>query len=325
MVNLALIGVGNWGKNYIATCKKLPNIRIKYLCASSKKNLQGFTGDYVKTTNYKELFNYSDIDVVIIATPNATHPEISAEFLKKGYNVLVEKPLSEDYRKALKLLPLKKNRGKLQVGHVYLFDPAYIKTKELVKNMEKIRYIDYEGTSYGLLRKNTSVLWDIGSHAVSLILDIAQSDPKTISAWGNNLLYPKSKFYDTASLKIDFEEGISAFIQLNWLFPEKRRKLIVTGEKDSVLYDAEAEKKVVFYKDIIPDKDLHIRYQGAKVSFPTYDAATPLENEINEFVNAINKKQAITYSGLDLGIKVTKLLTLAERSIAQKGKAMNVV
>ena len=69
MVNLALIGIGAWGKNYITTCKKLPNISIKYLCATSKKNLDTYSGNYIKTTNYKDLFNYSDIDGVIVATP----------------------------------------------------------------------------------------------------------------------------------------------------------------------------------------------------------------------------------------------------------------
>ncbi len=325
MINLALIGVGSWGKNYLATAKKLPDIRIKYLCATNEKSFAAYPGDYIKTTNYQYLFKFSDIDGVIIATPNATHDEITYEFLKRGFTVLVEKPLSEDYQNAKKLLSLpKKSKGKLQVGHVYLFDPAYIKTKELVKNIGKIRYIDYEGTSYGLLRKNTSALWDIGSHAISLCVDISQSYPKAISAWGQNLLYPKTKFFDTTSLKLEFADETYAYIRLNWIFPEKRRKLVITGESDSIMYDAEATKKIIYYKDIVPNQDLYIRYQNAKISYPKYSSKTSLENEIIEFAKAITINRAITYSGLELGLKVTQLLDLAEQSIVQNGKLLTI-
>ena len=151
--------------------------------------------------------------------------------------------MSTDFRKSITLFPLQQKTGsKFLVGHVYLFDPAYLKTKELVKKMRKIYYLDYEGTSYGLLRKNSSALWDIGSHAISLFLDISKSEPKIISAWANNILYPETTFYDATSLKIEFKDGTFAYMRLNWLFPEKRRKLVITGENDSVMYDAEAKK-----------------------------------------------------------------------------------
>src|SRR5579871_4522232 len=100
MVTLALVGIGSWGKNYIATCKNLPNVHLKYLCAASEKRFTSYPGNYIKITNYKDLFAYSDIDGVIIATPNATHDEISYEFIKRGIYVLVEKPMSENYQKA---------------------------------------------------------------------------------------------------------------------------------------------------------------------------------------------------------------------------------
>jgi predicted dehydrogenase len=324
MITLALIGVGAWGKKYISTCGNLSDIKIKYICTKSNKTLTTLPDNFIKTTNYKDLFQYEDIDGVIVASPNATHHEISYEFLKRGFNVMVEKPMSENYRISKKLQNIQKRNGvKFQVGHVYLFDPAYIKAKELVQKIGKIRYIDFEGTSYGLLRKKSSALWDIGSHALSLCLDISKQKPKTISAWGNNLLYPKSNFYDFSALKIEFEDGSFAYIRVNWLFPEKRRKLIIAGEKDTILYDAEAEKKVTFYKDMIPNDDLYVRYNGAKVSYPTYDKTSPLENEIREFIKAIKENKQITYSGLEFGINVTKLLNLAERSIEKKGKPIN--
>ena len=318
MINLALIGVGAWGKNYVSTCKKLSNVRIKYLCAKTEETLNDFQGDFIKTNNYKDLFKYPDIDGVIIATPNATHHEISYEFLKRGFNVLVEKPMSEDYFASRSLLPIqKKNGAKFQVGHIYLFDPAYKKTKELVQSIGKLRYIDFVGTNNGPLRKGTSALWDIGSHAISLCLDISQKNPKKVSAWANTSVHPGTKYFDFTSLKLELEDGIVAYIKVSWLFPVKKRELVIVGEKDSIMYDAEAKKKVIFYKNMYSKLNL------PKITYPKYSSLTPLEIEINEFVQAIKKKKVITQSGLAFGIKVTKVLNLAERSIAQNGKAMN--
>ena len=86
------------------------------------------------------------------------------------------------------------------------------------------------------------------------------------------------------------------------------------------------KNKVVYYKNMIPAliKDLYTRYNGAKISYPTYHAISPLENEIKEFVKAIKGKKEITYSGLESSIKVTKLLNLAEKSIALNGKPIYI-
>ena len=93
MINLALIGVGAWGKNYISTLKSFTDCRIKYLCAESTKSLNVYGDDYIKVTDYKELFSFPDIDGVIIATPNSTpvsytHLDVYKRQDLKRYNEL---------------------------------------------------------------------------------------------------------------------------------------------------------------------------------------------------------------------------------------------
>lgn len=326
MIQLALIGVGAWGKNYISTLKLFTDCRLKYLCANSQKSLQAFTGDYIKTTNYKKLSSYQDIDGIIIATPNSTHYKIACEFLKKGINLLIEKPLVEDYLQTRNLKYLQQKKGaKILVGHTYLFDPAYIKTKELVKDIGHIRYIAYEGTNNGPYRKNTSTLWDVGPHAVSICLDIYQKEPMEISAWAIDSLRPNNRLYDFSFIKIKFQDRTEAFIKISWLFPLKKRELVIVGSKHSIIYDAVADKRVIYYKDMIPNKtNIGFCENDTKISFPKYSSRTPLELEIREFVNAIKNNNKIFYSGLDFSVKITKVIKLAEKSILQHGKPMKV-
>ena len=325
MINLALIGVGAWGKNYISTLKSFTDCRIKYLCAESTKSLNFYGDDYIKVTDYKELFSFPDIDGVIIATPNSTHYEIAQAFLSKNYPVLIEKPFIENYSQGLKLKSkLKNNEFKGIVGHTYLFDPAYKKAKELVKNIGPIRYISYEGTNNGPYRQGTSALWDIGPHAVSLCMDINQKEPEYVSAWAMDTLRPGNDFYDFSIIKLRFFDQTEAFIKISWLFPMKKRELVIIGRTSGIVYDAVAEKKVSYYENMIP-RDITKKNDNSEISYPTYGSISPLEAEIGEFVAVIMNKSKNKYSNLDFGIKITQVLNLAEESIKTNAKPIKIL
>lgn len=319
MLNFALIGTGAWGKNYISAVKELGNCKIKYLCSKSSKSLDLFQGDYVRITDYRKLLTYNDIDGVIIATPNSTHFEICKQFVKEGFNLLIEKPLVENYSQALILRSLQKKSGsKIIVGHNYLFDPAYRKTKELTRSIGKIRYITYEGTNDGPYRDGTSALWDIGSHAVSLCLDINQVKPVEVCAWAVSSRMPGTSFYDLAVIKIIFSDRTEAFIKVSWMFPVKRRELLIVGDKDTIIYDAVANKKVIYYKNMVaPD----FKAKNTIVSFPEYDSALSLPAEINEFAKVITKNKVVEISNLEFAIDITKIITLAIKSISNNGRS----
>lgn len=319
MINLALVGIGNWGKNYLSTINALKNVKIKYLCSQSLETLNLYKGDFVKTINYTDFFKYKDIDGVIIATPNNTHYEVSQEFLKRGFNLLIEKPMVENYSHALNLRALqKKSSSKVIVGYNYLFDPAYKKAKQFVRSIGRIRYISYEGTNNGPYRNGTSALWDIGSHAVSLCLDIHSKEPVQVCAWAVSSLMPGTEFYDFAIMKIIFSDQTEAFIKVSWLFPVKRRELTIVGDRDTVVYDAVANKKVICYKNMVKVSDCKV--ENIRVSFPIYDRTLSLMAEINEFVEAIRKDKVVEKSNIEFGVNITKIISLAYKSIVNNGR-----
>lgn len=316
MIQLALIGMGVWGRNFFSTMNSFTDCRIKYVCSKTAKTLESLRGDFIKTTHYEDLLTYPDIDGVIIATPSATHYEISREFLKRGFHLLIEKPLATNYIQALKLQSLCKNsRSKVLVDHTYLFDPAYKKTKELAQTMGQIRYISYEGLNNGPMRPDTSVLWDFGPHAISLCLDIYQKEPIQISAWALDTLRPKSGFFDLAYVGLTFLDQSKAFIKMSWLFPVKKRELVIVGSNSAIIYNDLADKKVNYYRDIVPN----VKRKDTKVEYPNYGLKLPLEVEIREFVDAIKNDKKINRSDLNFGVKVTKMIHLAEQSIKNNG------
>ncbi len=308
MINLALIGLGQWGKNYLSTIKAFPDCRIKYICSQTLKGFSNYDNGYIKTTNFKELFKYRDIDGVIIATPGLTHFRIAEEFLKNGFNLLIEKPLAMDYKSALSLKTLNnKVAAKVLVGHIYLFDPAFVQMKKLFKQVGSLKSLSYTAENHGPFRSDMSVLWDFGPHPVALFLDLLQKNPRSISARGNS---------DVIHMKIKFSDNITAFVNLSRTSLVKRRELTVVGTKSTFIYNDLEKNRLAFYEGIGLER-------MQKIKYPSYNHRLPLELELEEFINAISGNQDIKRSGLDFGVKVTKLLSLAEQSIKRGGEVID--
>lgn len=325
MVNLALIGLGQWGKNYLTTIKQFPHCRIKYICSNTLKRFNS-SDDYIATTNFKELLKYKDIDGIIIATPGSTHFQIAEEFLKRGFNLLIEKPLTTDYKAALRLKALNnKAAAKVLVGHIYLFDPAYLQMKKLLKEIGTLQYVSYEAINNGPFRSDMSVLWELGPHAISLLLDIYGQYPTSIKAWAQKYLRPGTDLFDTVNIKVEFPNHCPSFVNLSWLSPIKRRELTVVSTSSALVYNDLQPNRLTFFEGMGPSlKGKEVIKRDPIIKYPSYNRKLPLEAELGEFINAISKNQTVKRSGLDFGVKVTQLLSLAERSISRNGEAINV-
>jgi len=99
IINVALIGAGGF-----ATGMHLPNIAKlsnKYKLHAvmnrtghkAKSVSEQYKANYA-TTNYEDILNDKDVDLVLISTRHDSHAELSLKALQAGKNVFVEKPLA---------------------------------------------------------------------------------------------------------------------------------------------------------------------------------------------------------------------------------------
>lgn len=303
MITLALIGVGQWGRNYIKTIGNIRNVNLKYICASSEKNLKTFSGKYVKLTNYKDLIKHKDIDGIIIATPATTHFTILKYLIPFGYFLLVEKPLTINMRDALMLKELNKIfLDRIMVGHIYLYNPAFIKSLELINKIGQIRYIDFEGCNWGPFRPDVSALWDWVSHDISMCLAITKKNPLEISAW--------SVESDMVYLRLKFETNINVSIKIGRLSPVKKRKVEIIGDKGALIFDDTIDNKVAFFSN-------------GNITYPTFEKIEPLRMQLDEFVNCIKNKKKPRTDFLH-AFNTIKIIDFAEKSINSNGKIVYV-
>lgn len=301
MITLALIGKGKWGKNYIRTIADLSNCRLPT--------------EYIKTTDYKDLFSHRDIDGVIIATPSSTHHQIAKDFLERGFNILVEKPLTTNYQDSLNLKRIAdKNNNIVMTGHIFVYHPAIVQIKKLLKKVGNIKYIICEGMDSGPIRNDVSSLWDWGPHDISIVLDLLEKFPISVSAWATSVLRPKTKFFDMCFLKLTFPENRLVFVSIGWLSPIKKRNVVIVAENNSIIFDDTSDQKITYIKDFKNKK---------QISYPKYSHELPLTLEIREFVECIAKRRK-PKTTVENGIEVVKIIEKAEESIRQNGKDIRI-
>ncbi len=117
-LRLAIIGVRGRGNKLAQFVKKATGCRLVLLCDVDKKVLRKRAAELGKNytelateTDYRKVIERSDIDAVVIATPNHTHALIAISAAAAGKHVYVEKPVSHNIWEGKKLAAAAKQYG----------------------------------------------------------------------------------------------------------------------------------------------------------------------------------------------------------------------
>ncbi|MDW7972580.1 MAG: bi-domain-containing oxidoreductase [Thermodesulfovibrio sp.] len=102
VINVALIGVGSFALGtHLPNLKKLSD-KYKLYAVMSRDGLKSKTfgslyGANYATTNYSQILEDKNIDLVLICTRHDSHAMLTLEALRAGKHVFVEKPLATNY------------------------------------------------------------------------------------------------------------------------------------------------------------------------------------------------------------------------------------
>jgi predicted dehydrogenase len=135
-VQIALIGAGGMGQGDAKMATSIPGVKLVAACDCYDGRLQHMKEIYGKDTfttrNYQEILNRSDVDAVIIATPDHWHQRISVESLKAGKHAYCEKPMVHAIEEGKSIIYAQAQSGKVfQVGSQYRSSLTYRKAREL--------------------------------------------------------------------------------------------------------------------------------------------------------------------------------------------------
>lgn len=125
-IRLGLIGCGGRGRDLLKmVAGSGENAAITAVCDVWRVNREAMAAEVEKafgqapfqTTKYQEVLSRKDIDAVLIATPDFTHPKILADAVEAGKDAYVEKPFATTFEEARMAYDAVKRSGRVvQVG-----------------------------------------------------------------------------------------------------------------------------------------------------------------------------------------------------------------
>ena len=137
-LGIGIIGLGRiFQRHYNDSIKQLPEVELVAVC-DNKKAIAEKIGKREKVQfykDYRQLIADPKVDVVAIATPNGYHNEMGMAVAKAGKHCIMEKPISQNYPEAKKLVQaFNKSRGKLFPVLQVRYNPAVQTLRSAIKS-----------------------------------------------------------------------------------------------------------------------------------------------------------------------------------------------
>ncbi len=186
-LNVGLIGFGMSGSVFHAPfITNVPGLHLAKIRETRPENIAVANGRYPDAEIVQEakaVFEDPAIDLVVLATPNASHLPLAKEALQAGKHVVVEKPFTVTSAEADELIALAKSKGKLlTVYQNRRWDSDFKTIQKLVADNFLGNIVEYEAhfdRYRDFLKPNTwkeesapgsGILYDLGSHLIDQAL-----------------------------------------------------------------------------------------------------------------------------------------------------------
>jgi predicted dehydrogenase len=330
-IRVGVIGYGYWGPNVVRNLFALDGCAVTALCdknpAALQKALRLYPG-LRTTTDDNDVLASLDIDAVAIVTPVWTHYELARKALENGKHVFVEKPFTATAQQAEELVELAARKNlRIMVDHTFLFTGAVKKIRELIDKgvLGPLYYFDSSRVNLGLFQHDVSVVWDLAPHDLSIMDYVIADKAEAVVATGASHLNGHA---DIAFLTVYFPNNVLAHINVNWLSPVKVRTTLI-GARDKMLVwnDLEADEKIKVYDKGVSVSsregvyDLLVSYRSGDVWAPKVEQTEALKVELGYFLQCIESGTTPFNDG-QAGLRVVRMLEAADRSLAERGKAI---
>jgi UDP-2-acetamido-3-amino-2,3-dideoxy-glucuronate N-acetyltransferase len=321
-VNVAVVGVGYWGKNLVRNFHQLGALAA--LCDAEQSVEERCRFNYEGVKFFREfdgVLTDPSIDAVALATPAVMHYDMAKAALEAGKDVLVEKPLAVEVGQGEELVKLAAAKGRiLMVGHILRYHPAILKLQELIRDgaLGQINYLYSNRLNIGKIRTEENILWSFAPHDISVMLSLLNESPTRVSCQGG--AYLNRNVFDVTLSHFEFPSGVKAHIFVSWLHPVKEQRLVVVGSDKMAVFDDTAEQKLILYPHKVEWKNripTAIKAEGETVELEDRE---PLRAECQHFLDCVRSRTSPVSDGAE-GLRVLRVLDACQRSLLRAATA----
>jgi len=304
-VRLAVVGVGEFGKNHVRVVRQSERAELVAVVdaqADRAAEVAAANG-CAALADLRELGG--KVDAAIVAVPTSAHAEVGCSLLEAGIDVLVEKPMAQDLASADQLIQAAESHGRiLQIGHLERFNPAVIALEKVARL--PLFFEIHRLSVFSPRSLDVDVVLDLMIHDIDILLSLVPSQIEEIRAAGISILTPK---VDIANVRLQFHGGCVANITASRVSTDRVRKLRLFQPNQYISVDYGRQDAAVFSVG-----------EGRRISFEQLPVTKiePLAAQFTAFLNSVETRQAPKLSGhvgrLNLRVALDILAKIEEHS-----------
>jgi predicted dehydrogenase len=139
---VGILGYGDRGSGLHGVLSQMPDqFTVTAICETLDFRIQnarkrGLDSKIKIFKDHREMADYKNVDVIMIATPLSMHFEHAKTALQAGKHIYLEKAMTHTAEQALELQKIHQQLPKqvIQVGHQYRYSPLYFKVKDYIQS-----------------------------------------------------------------------------------------------------------------------------------------------------------------------------------------------
>jgi len=281
---VAVIGLGQWGRNHARIYAGLPDVELAAVVDVNNADLRGFAHRYKAEafTDYRKVLGR--VEAVSVVVPTNLHFEVAKAFLEADTHVLVEKPMTATTAEAAALVELARRKNKmLLVGHVERFKPAVRRLVELARQpmfiqARRVRPYDRARTM------DVGVVMDLMIHDIDVVLSLVRGG--RIVELGGLAVRVHNSQEDLAVAHLTLSTGCVAWLLASRVSADKAAEIEVTTPDRVIRLDYLKQRLAIHpFHGEVEDMAIH--------------GDEPLRAELRHFINCVNGEEQPLVPGED--------------------------
>ena len=264
-INIALIGYGFVGKTFHAPLlQSVDGLKLAVVSSRDEEKVKRDLPDVQVVATPEEAIQHPDVDLVVIASPNATHAPLAALALNAGKHVVVDKPFTLDMQEARDLIALADEKQRLlSVFHNRRWDSDFLGIKQVIEE-DRLGKVKLFESHIDRFRPEVRVRWreqnvpgsglwfDLGPHLIDQTLQLFGL-PQSVQ--GNiATLRDGAEINDWAHVVLNYPEH-KVILHASMLVAGGTSRFTVHGDKASVVKARIDQQEAQLLAGVIPGSE----------------------------------------------------------------------